>query len=1115
MGLAHPEMSLSGCSRVRRSWLRRAALFVTLLIVGSELVAAAVPRKIRFDRLSRRDGLAHSTVAAISQDHSGFIWLGTQDGLNRYDGYTFVTFKKVAGDDTSLPNSSILEIFEDSRRTLWIGTEDGGLARMNADGRTFTSYQNDPSDPTSLAGNRIHSIVEDNEGFLWIGTANAGLSRFDLTTETFSRFSHNPSNPNSLSSDLVRSLVVDSKGNLWAATDGGLNRFRPETNDFATYRNDPADPESLPEDKLYSVFEDRQGAIWVGTADSGLGRLDPETGRFTNFRHDPDDPGSLSQNRARVIFQDSTGTLWIGTDEGLSAWQPETSSFVHFNSDPTDQRSLSSNRVRAIYQDRGGVVWIGTTGGVDRWNPLTGSFPHYQADPNAESTLSSNDIQSFLKDANGELWVGTLGGGLNRFSPDRNTITHYRSDINDPTSLSDNRVMALLTDSRDELWAGTISGGLNRLVDRERGTFKRYLHDPSDQTTLSAPGVTSLLEDRDGALWVGTFGGGLNRFDTETGRFFHYRHDPDNPTSLSHDRVMALHQSRDGILWVGTEVGGLNRFDPETGTFSNFRHRPDDPTSLSGDTVLCVLEDRAGRLWIATREAGLNRWELEDRAAYRGVFKHYTQADGLPNDFVYGILEDDEGKLWLSTNDGLARFDPETESFKTYDETHDLQSNEFNVGAYHRAADGEMFFGGPNGFNAFYPGEVVNNLHVPPVVLTGFLKANRRVEFETRVSEVRSIEIDHNDSVVTFEFASLDYTAPESNLYTYKLENFDRDWIDLRDVRRATYTNLDPGAYVFRVRGSNNDGVWNQDGLAIDVTAIPPPWRTWWAYLGYLFALASLIAYFVRSQRRELVRAAENRLRLEEDVRRRTKELAERNAQLQLANKKLEEASLTDALTGLRNRRYLAHYIERDIALIRRYFNDANVGPGTVRPELLFLIIDLDGFKEINDTYGHAAGDQVLLQFREILESASRDADTLIRWGGDEFVVVGRELQPGTVEGLAERIRSSVRSAEFELGEDLPSARLSCSIGFAKYPFVHSAPELLSWEQVLTVADRALYAAKMSGRNAWVGIMGTSEAPPEDLLEKINEEPERLLRERVIRLHSSLGNPQDIRWDWR
>jgi diguanylate cyclase (GGDEF)-like protein len=1087
-----------------RSKVKERAFFTIALALAASNLEGIEARNIRFRHITPEDGLSQSTVHAIVQDREGFMWFGTQEGLNRYDGYEFQAFSSSAADASSRSLPIVRALHEDRTGVLWVGTDDG-LHRFDRSTSKFVRYENDPTNPLSLSSNRIRVIYEDRDGSLWLGTEGGGLNRFDRERETFTRFNHNPSNPTSLRSDYIRSVVQDRDGALWVGTEGGgLARMDTATGRFRHFVHDRQNSGSLGSDRVRVVYLDREGAVWVGTDDAGLDRFDAATETFRHFRHDPGNPRTLASDWVRALHHDSRGTLWVGTDGGLCEYRPDTGSFARYAHDPTDPVSLVENRVTAVYEDRGAVLWVGTYSGVSRFNIGTGFFNHHKNDGSSPHQVSGNLIQSFAESPDDRaIWVGTYGTGLNRMDRKTGRFSRYRSLPSDPRSLADDRVMSLAVDREGIVWAGMIDAGLDRF-DSRTGAFTHFRHDPDNPHSLSRNAVTRIYEDRQGVLWVGTYKGGLNRMDRRTGEFIRYQHDSSNPTSLSNDRVVGIVEDEGGILWIGTDGGGLNRFDPEKGTFSHYRHDPSDPASLSSDNVWVVHRDRMGRLWIGTQGGGLNGWEPALRHAHLGRFKRYDTGDGLPSAVVNGILEDDSGNLWISTNRGLSRFSPQSETFKNYDATDGLQSSEFNQGAFFEASDGEMFFGGSNGFNSFYPHLVRDNPHAPEVALTAFLKFNQPVDLGVPMKDVREISLGYKDSVVAFEFAALDYTAPEKNGYRYKLEGFDEDWIDAGRLRRATYTNLGPRAYTFRVRAANNDGVWNEEGLSVRVKMIPPPWRTWWAYGIYGLMVAGLLYAYAHRQAQKLEREAEYNRKLQLEVEARTQELAQRNKDLEAFNHKLEEASLTDSLTGFWNRRFLLQQIPKEIAQVdRTYESFDSEGRESVKSSLLFLMFDLDGFKGLNDTYGHAAGDRVLIQVRQMLLDACRQSDTIIRWGGDEFLLVGRSADPQTAESLAERIRSVMEEKKFDVGLE-QTVNLSCSIGFAFYPFDPARPKFFSWEQVIGVADRALYVAKESGRNIWAGILSTPRSrPAADLFKRINDDLEGLVTEGVVELRDS------------
>jgi diguanylate cyclase (GGDEF)-like protein len=1060
---------------------------------------------MRFTHLSVEQGLSQTTGFCSLQDSQGFIWIGTEDGLNRFDGYTVTVYKHDVRDASSLPNDFVWAIAEDSAGDLWIGTDGGGLVRWERKKDRFETFRHDPKDESSLPSDRVRAVVVDRGGPVWVGTKGGGLARLDRTSRRFTRYRHDAKQPASLANDDVYALCQTRGGDLWVGTDGGFDRLDASNGSFRHHAGSAAQPGRPAEDKVRAIREDESGSLWIGTINAGLIALQPGSGEIVRYRHDPRKPGSLADDCVHSVRRDRAGRLWVGTRGGLDLLTRETE-FVHYRHEPLDPSSLADDEVMSLLEDRGGILWVGTrAGGISRWNPATWAFGHVAAAPAGGEGLSKSYVTSFTEDRAGRLWVGTVGGGINVIDRSTGEIQHYRKDPNRAGSLGDDRVMSLLCDRAGVIWAGTMDGGLSRFQP-STGSFRTYRADPARPGSLSANAVMSLFEDDEGTLWVGTYRGGLNRYDRGTDSFVAYRNIPSNAGSLSGDIVTTIAEGPRGVLWVGTEGAGLDRFDKAGGKFRTLRHDPKAPASLADDTVYSLHYDPEGTLWVGTR-SGLARLEKAGALAEVPAFQTFDERDGLPNKSVYGIRPDGVGRLWLSTNMGLARFNPRTGGFRSFTRNHGLQSNEFNFGAHYRNSRGELFFGGPNGFNAFFAEAIPTSAEPPPIALTAFLKFNRPLAGGPPPFAMDGIGLGHRDQVVTFEFAALSFAAPERNHYVYRLEGFDPDWIDLGAVHRVTYTSLPSGDYVFRVKAANHDGVWNEKGLAVPVRVLPPPWKSWWAYLLYVLVAATGIAAVVRAQRRKLARETDYRRRLEVEVEARTIQLGKQNEELEKLNCQLVETSLTDSLTGLRNRRFLFEEVGKEMGLVQRHHRERELGLRKDVDQLIFIMIDLDWFKPINDACGHTAGDAVLRQVRGILEKACRTSDVLVRWGGDEFLVVGRVDDMDGVEVIPERIREMIEQMAFDLG-DGQIARLTCSIGFTCYPA--GAPDLLglSLEQVIGLADRALYAAKKMGRNAWVGLMGTEKVSLGDATQALEDVPDAVTRHEgfVVRRSTDAAN---------
>jgi PAS domain S-box-containing protein len=831
----------------------------------------AAQNKLQFKRLTVNQGLSQSGIACILQDTQGFMWFGTQDGLNKYDGYNFTVYKHDELDSYSLSDNWINSIYEDKSGTLWIGTDSGGLNKFDRQTDEFTHYQHDPDNPNSLGANRVLSIYEDKSGSLWIGTDSGGLNKFDRQTEQFTHYTHNTHDPNSLGNNTVLSIFEDKLGIFWIGTNGGgLNKFDRETAQFTHYTYDPADSNSLSSTSVLTIYEDLSGSLWIGTNGGGLNKFDRETAQFIHYIHDPDNPNSLNHTTVSSIAEDRFGNLWLATTswysnsygKGLDKFTPKTGQFTHYIHDPANPNSLSDNPVISVLRGNSEILWIGTSaGGINTLDQKDHKFTHYTHDPANPNSLTDNTVMSIYEDQSGMIWIGTDDGGLTKFERKTGKFTHYQHEPDNPNSLSSDNVWATYEDRNGTFWVGTFGSGLDKF-DRETQQFTHYTHNPNNPNSLSDNTVASIYEDHFGNLWIGTLSGGLNKFERETGNFTHYTSDPNNLHSLSDNNIFLIYEDQSNILWISTLNGGLNKFDQKTGEFTHYKHDPHNRNSLSYNRIVSMHEYPAGTLWIGTYGGGLDKFDTASE-----TFTHYTEKDGLPNNSVVGILADDEGNLWLSTGKGLSKFNPQTETFRNYDVSDGLQGNEFDgVKAYLKSKTGEMFFGGLNGFNAFYPEQVKDNPHIPPIVLTDFKKIDESVKLDIAISETKEIKFSYKDNFFGFEFAALDYTNPKKNQFAYKLEGFDKDWIYAGTRRYATYTNLDGGTYTFRVKGSNNDGVWNEEGTSVKIIITPPPWKTWWAYTLYVVVLVTAVLGYVqwktRAQARENALLRENERKL-------------------------------------------------------------------------------------------------------------------------------------------------------------------------------------------------------------------------------------------------------------
>ncbi len=840
----------------------------------------ATTSDIRFEHYSLEEGLSQSVVTAMLQDSQGFMWFGTQDGLNRFDGNDFVTFSHSSEDPSSLSGDFITALQEDSQGLIWIGTNGAGINSYDPRTGKITRYQHNADDPKSLSNDVVDDLFIDSDDTIWITTTGGGLNRFDQETQQFTRYTNDDKDENSISGNNVTAIAQDPSGDLWLGTFGaGLNRLDPETGRFTRYASDPDDTGSLATNNVNVVYVDRSGTLWLSVAGSGLARFEPDSETFTRFPSDPDDPSSLASDPIGPIFEDSRGNLWLGTTgSGLAIFDPETESAIYYRPNPEDPDALRNNQILSIYEDRGGVLWFGTFGsGVSKYDPGRQKFALVRDVPDGKNGLQGQGIWSFLEDSEGVLWVGTFDAGLNRYDPQTGEWRHYPANSSDPDALPSDSIVDLYEDDQGTIWLGTTDAGVVA-YDRDSDTFN---------ATEAPPWVLAIHEDDQGQMWIGGFGG-LGKLDREEGQIAFLTHDESDPNSISDNGVVAIAEDGEDFLWIGTFNGGLNKFDPASETFTRYVHDPDNPNSPGSNMILDVLIASDGAMWLGT-SGGLDKFEPESE-----TFTHYGEEDGLPNETIYAVLEDDQGDIWISSNLGISELDPTTETLRNFDVDDGLQSNEFNQSAAYKAPSGEMFFGGVQGYNVFHPDQIQDSSFMPPVVITDFQLFNESVlpgeasPLSDPIEQTGEIELSYTDDFLTFEFAALDYSAPEEIQYAYIMEGLDKDWNEVGTRRFAGYTNIPPGDYTFRVRSTNSDGLWNEASTAVRILIPPPFWETWWFRALTILALGAVIAgaFVWRSRAHKRQRRV-----LEAQVDERTKELTETLVELERSKERAEAAN--------------------------------------------------------------------------------------------------------------------------------------------------------------------------------------------------------------------------------
>jgi len=913
-----------------RKLLRNNLLFSLFFLSSLQLClaqSAGLSQNIRFKKLSIEQGLSQSVVNCILQDSRDFLWFGTQDGLNMYNGKNFVYFKHDFLDSTSISSSSIKCMFESRQGSLWIGTENG-LNVYNPLTGKIKSYKHDPFNIKSISSNNITYLYQDKSDRVWVGTGDNGLCRFDVEKgEVNSDYlKHQQYNKSTLSNNKVTSIYEDRSGLLWVGTEDGLSVYdknteidttkrksnsvekteRKEKFKFQVYKHDDNDPNSLASNQVNCIYQTLNGLIFIGTSD-GLSVFNPETKKITNYKTAGD---NFNINDITCLFEDRSGKLWIGTKgEGLCVFDQYSKTFTCFKSDPDNPYSLSKPYVFSIYEDKSGTIWIGTWGGgLCSYNPYFDRFKIIQKKTGDSNSITSSDISSVCEDNKGNIWIGTFGYGLNKYNSSSEINKVF---VMGPQSISDNTINHLYEDAENStLWIGT-PNGLNAL-DLKTDKIQLFKNDPKNIFSLSNNDVNVIYKDGGGVIWVGT-SNGLNALNLDQKKFRRYSFTGGNSTSAAFNDITSVHEDHEGKIWVGTNGSGIRMLDPITGDIKTYQYSEKDKRSLSNNIINNIYEDGDSVLWVSTSN-GLNGFDPEING-----FEYFTEHEGLPNNVVYGIVEDNNKKLWLATNNGLCSFISPTrqriESLKNndgaegmdtkvevvnpmtkvYDIRDGLPSNEFNARAFCKGYNGNLYFGSISGLVGFNPDSLQTNPYVPPVYLTSFKLNENEYAMDTTIMFKKVIELNYDENYFSFEFITLNFIASEKNEYWYILEGVDKDWKLSGQINFVNYNNVDPGTYTFRVKAANNDGVPNEEGTSVTIIIKPPFWRTNWFYLlCFLFLVARLYWYI---KWRESSLTVQKKI-LEKKVAERTRQLKKEKdrveiAYLQIDNKNKE---ITDSI---------------------------------------------------------------------------------------------------------------------------------------------------------------------------------------------------------------------------
>lgn len=827
--------------------------------------AELYPENLAFQHILENKDIAIGTVFETFQDSEGFIWFGSENAFVRYDGYTLKPIYLYEGSGANAERKIVaaLDIIEDRGGTIWVASSEGLLYYDRQRDQLVRGPDHPSLSTAPLSQTYLRALVDLDNGKFAIATYS-GLYIVNPTTGEGDFYQ--TSTPNAVQHNSIRNINFDGDNALWIGTAFGLDRMNLDTGTIDHFKPFAADPESIPHNCVTSIIRDAEGLLWLGTR-RGIIHFNPTTTAYTHYLNDSNDPVNPAGGDVWTMFEGANGYYWIGTEEGLIQFDPKSKNLVKFRHEADRASSLSSNVIRDVFKDKDSNIWVSTfPAGVNYIDHSTASIATYTKAANDKNSLNHNSVLAIAEDPIGNLWLGTDGGGLDYFDRKNNTFTHYLHDKNDPNTISSNKILSLMLDSRNTLWGGTWNGGVflieleNNKISRLPG-YKEAQPTPgvSHSTYLNNDKVWTIIEDKHGYIWIGTIRGGLSRYNRDSGEFTHYLHSDKDPTSIPGDHVWTIFEDSTGTLWVGTS-SGLGILDRDADTFSNFIYTPNSPNSISHWSAMAVFEDSRKRVWIGTN-SGLNLYNREAHS-----FKTYGLKDGFFDDSIRSITEDRYGRLWLGTNGGVTFFDPDTLRVKNYNREGGKLIGGFNHNSAVTTKAGETVLGGQNGLRIFQTDQIQFNPVLDDVVITDFKIFNEPVIYgipgsplQQPITQTRDITLRSSDGFFSFEFSTLNYSSAEKNQYAYMLEGFDSKWNNVGFRRTATYTNLDSGQYVFKVKAANGDGVWNDQPTSININILPPWWKTWWAYC--LYSLVAVAVYSHYRRNRALTRIIEEKNR--------------------------------------------------------------------------------------------------------------------------------------------------------------------------------------------------------------------------------------------------------------
>lgn len=883
------------------SRLKITIIFVLIISLSSSLNAQISNGNFR--HLTIEDGLSHNNVYTIIQDNTGFIWIGTQNGLNKYDGYEFSQYFYSSDDSCSLISSNFGKLFQDSKGRIWIGTYRGGISLYYPDENRAIRFLNNPDDETSLASNLVRGIIEDKDGNIWIGTGGNGLCMYNEDNNNFTQYINDENDANTLVSNSIKALSYDIFGNIWIATTFGLSKFNHVDKIFTNFTtNGDISDKTINDNALQYVFSDSKGRTWVGTKGKGVNRYNPDTETFDFFEDSP-----LNSARIQCVYEDSYGRIWIGTyRNGVYLYNEDYNTFINFTNSADNPNSLSNNKIETIIEDKAGNLWIGTRGGgINILDLKPQKFQNITNDENNTNSLTHGSVTCITSENDNIIWFGTLNG-LCKYDKINNTYKTFVEDENSSNAISNSRIRALAYDKNtNTLWAGTYSGGVNKIeYINNQYVFTHFRADFESENSIISDQINTIFIDDDQVIWIGS-SGGLNKLtfdDLQNPIFETYNEDDNNPNSISNRYVTDILQDSKGNLWVATS-NGLNLYNPVSNDFTQYWNNANQTGDAEGNAINTITQADGDKLWLGSDGSGFFLFDPTT-----GNFQKYSDNTFKTNN-IMAIVEDNNNTLWISTAMGVSKFNLTDQHYTHYGITDGLNETGFNRNSALQTSDGDIYFGNISGVTFIQPDKIELNSNIPQIVLTEFKKFNKSFfsnqnSFCTLTPDnLEEINLSYKDYVISFEFASLDFTDPSKNLYRYKMEGFNDEWIYFEIKRYATFTNLAPGKYTLKVQGSNNDGIWSDDenSLQISIYVKPPFWQTWWFYTIVILVIVSAIYLYIKLREAKLKK---EKLILEQKVKQRTEEveaqkeeiLQQANA-LEESNKELEKLSIVASET--------------------------------------------------------------------------------------------------------------------------------------------------------------------------------------------------------------------------